>query len=714
MFQILTVDNFNIKGKIVGLRVDINSPIINNKVVLNERITEHSKTLKELLDKGAKVVLLAHQGRFGKDDCISLKEHCKLISKIIKKDITFQENFNPIDIQTNIRKLKNGEVLMLENLRFLKEEENPTRINNRVKFLEKFFDFYCFDAFSVSHRDQSSVTLINKIPVFAGRVMEKEIKGLNNIEDAKSPRIFLFGGSKPDDLIELMESALKNDKVDQILLTGVIGEVALHIKGYYLGEKLKVLENNGFLNSKSRLKNLLIKYPTKIFAPFDVAVYNKNSRVEIKVDYMKDYLTNNNILIQDIGSKTITMYSKLIEKAGSVYIKGPAGNFEERAEFGFGTKKLFEAATKNTNSPFTYAGGGHTITAAKMYGVLNKLSYISLAGGALVHFLSGQTLPGIKTLENSFKVHIKENQDFTVVGSNTLDISVSLPEELKDLKLGEKIKINENFKTTIGGGGLNFSVAITKLGGKVNYLGKLSTENLDLLKKTLNEFSIGLINSKPTKAACAKSIILDTVEKDRIIFTFRGQNQDLELSDFKYEDLVGNNFYFSSLSGTSFKTLVSLAKKIKKENKFAKIFYNPSSYLIKSEKKVKDLITISDYVIVNYDEAQELVGIGKSVSQCLKEIHKLKTNVVVITDGKNGSYAYDGKKEYYQKAILRKEGIYTTGAGDCFSATFFYFITNGFGIQRALKFATLNSSSLVTKKGAQNGLLTYEELLKLK
>jgi len=234
MFNYNTLSDFDFKGKTVGLRVDINSPIINKKIVLNQRIVEHSKTIKKLSELGAKVVILAHQGRKGSDDCISLKEHSKLISKEIKKNVDFINEVYSKKVEEKIKSLKNEDILLLENLRFNDDEKNINSKGNNIKKLEKLFDFYVFDAFSVSHREQTSVVGFNKIPNIAGLVMEKELKGLNHIEDSKHPRVFAFGGAKPDDLVVLMESALDSNSVDSILLSGVIGEIALIIKGYKL------------------------------------------------------------------------------------------------------------------------------------------------------------------------------------------------------------------------------------------------------------------------------------------------------------------------------------------------------------------------------------------------------------------------------------------------------------------------------------------------
>lgn len=711
MFRFLTIDNFTFKDKLVAVRVDINSPMIKGKVMPNERIVAHAKTIKELSDKGARVLILAHQGRKGKDDCISLKNHVSLLEKEIKKKIRFEDDIYSLKTLEKIRELEEGDILLLENLRFFSDEEDFSKHNNKILALEDILDFYVQDAFSVSHRSQTSITGITKVPMIAGRVMEKELLGLNEIMETKRPHVFLFGGAKPDDLIELLEPALRKDEVDMVLLSGVIGELALSIQGHYLGKKLDFLKEHHFTDKVDVLRKLLLAYPDKFFLPSDLAIVKGKKRVEIRVNELekhKELLDEN--LTQDIGKDTVKNFSQILQGAGSIYIKGPAGNFEEGKSYEYGTKEVFKAVIKS--GAFTFMGGGHSVTAANMYVNTKKFDYISLAGGALVHFLSGKELPGVMALERSFEFYEKVYEDFVVVGSNTIDISVNMDEHsFADIELGDKIKIHDDFRTTVGGGGINVSICLSKLGAKVGYLGKMSHESFTQVKDVLDKNKVTLIASKVSRRPAAKSIVLDTKDHDRVIFTYRGQNAYLQEDDFYYETFKSKNFYFSSLSGESFETLVKMAKRIKKMTPEASICYNPSSYLIKEEKKkLKGLISYSDILILNYSEAQALVGAG-TISSCLRNIKRMVTKVVVITDGANGAYAFDGKKEYFQKAFPPKRVVDTTGAGDAFVGTFFYFYVKGYGIQKSLTYAARNSSSLISHKGSQEGLLGYKDLL---
>lgn len=713
MFKYFTLDDFDFKGKIVGLRVDINSPQVNGKIVMNERIANHSLTIKELVEKGARVVLLAHQGRNGKPDCVSLKEHSVLIEKEIglKKKVNFVNDIYSKDVVSKIKSLKDGEVIILENLRFYDDETKLDKKDNKILKLESLFDYYVFDAFSVSHRKQTSVIGFNKIPNVAGKIMEKELMGLNRIMETKAEHIFVFGGAKPDDLVELMEIDLKSKKVDKVLLTGIIGEIALHIKGYHIGKKYDFLKEHGYLDSYDRIKTLLSKYKDKIYFPKDVALFDGKKRIEIKI---KDFKENKNLLdkylIQDIGKETFAEYKLIMQKAGSIYFKGPAGNFEMKG-FETGTKEILDAIT--SSPAFTFMGGGHSVTAAKMYGYLNKFSYVSLAGGALVKFLCGSELPGVSSLEKSTEKYERVYEDFVVIGSNTIDTGVNVPKSFVEVNIGDKIKIEDDFKTTVGGGGINVSMCLSRLGAKVGYLGKISYESYDMIKDVLDKSKIVMIKSKPTKKPCAKSILMDTKDHDRIIMTFRGQNSYLEESDFSMESFRSNNYYLTSLMGQSLKTQIGIVKKVKARNKKSFFCYNASSYIIRTESAaIKQLIKSIDVLVLNYDEAQLLSG-KESVTDCLIEIKKMVSTLVVVTDGSNGSYAYDGEKEYFCESVKPKKVIDTTGAGDSFAGTFFYFYTKGYGIKRSMKLAAHNSSSVITKKGAQDGLMFYDDIIKL-
>jgi sugar/nucleoside kinase (ribokinase family) len=413
------------------------------------------------------------------------------------------------------------------------------------------------------------------------------------------------------------------------------------------------------LRAKDDLKKLLSSYEKCFILPKDLAVFDGKKRVEIPVDLLSDKKDLiDKFMIQDIGSATVRFNAEFLKDAGSIYLKGPAGNFEDK-NFVLGSQGMFKAVAKS--KAFSFMGGGHSVTALEKFAKLSDFGYVSLAGGALVQFLSGKELPGVVALERSFAMHDKEFEDFCVVGSNTMDIGVSVPAKFSDFYLGDKIRIEEDFKTTIGGGGVNVSVGLSRLGAKVAYLGKISYENKDKVVDVLKKERVEIVSCKVSKKPCAKSILLDTEDGDRIIFTYRGQNADLLLSDFNPKDINAKNYYFSALSGDGFRTQLELAKKIRNDSPYANICVALSSHLIRKEKSLNTLLKNVDVVVLNLEEAEMLCSKSR-VSDCLKEIRKLVRDIVVITDGANGAYAYDGSEEYFVKSHKVAKIVDTTGS----------------------------------------------------
>jgi phosphoglycerate kinase len=719
MFNYFTLDRFDFKNKIVVVRVDINSPIKNGKIILNERITQACETISELVSLGAKVLILGHQGRLGKKDCLSLKNHKKFLENELKFSIGFVDSVFSSRVLSSIEKMKFGSVLLLENVRFFEGVEG---FENVFSDLGGVIDYFVNDAFSVSHRSQpsvvgvgcilggvSGVSGVSGVPCVAGRLLEKELRNLNKLSETKDPRSYVLGGAKPDDLIDLIEIGFKNKLVDNIFLSGIIGEVALVCLGYDLGLKNKFLLDHGFLSVEKKLSMLLKKYSSKIYTPRDLAIVASGKRIEIDVNDLslpKNKKLIDKSVLSDIGAKTVKYYEMVLSNSESIYLKGPAGNFEERG-FEVGTKKLFKAITDLP--AFSFMGGGHSVTAASELGFFDKFDYVSLAGGALVNFICSKPLPGIEILEMSFEKY-KGYCEYFVMGSNVIDETIDLGEKLSEVHLGEKIRVSKDFKKTVGGGGVNISVALSKLGARVDYLGKHSYDSYDVVKKDLEQAGVVCVDSKISKVGCAKSVILDTEDNDRVIFTFRGQNSLLEMSDFDINSFKSNYFYLTSLQGKSFDTQLKFVDEIKKRNKKAIFCYGASSSLVGKEPKLNNLIKKCDIIILNFDEAQILVG-KDSMSECLKSIYDFGVRLVVITDGSNGSYVFDGKKEYFFTGEKPKHVVDATGAGDCFGATFFYFYTKGYPIKKSMEYATKNAVSVISKKGAHLGLKSLKELL---
>lgn len=404
MAKYLTLDDIKPKGKVVLVRVDFNSPIDpeTKKVLDDTRIRAHGETtIKELTDKGARVVILAHQGRKGDPDFIPLKQHAETLSKILKKTVKYVDDVFGEKAKNEIRKLKSGEILVLENVRtFAGETKEGTPEEHAktelVQNLATLADLFVNDAFAAAHR--AHVSIIGFTPVLpsaAGRIMERELKSLSRVlEKPEKPCIFILGGAKADDSLEISKYVLDNKIADNMLTGGVVGQVFLAAKGLNLGKPNRdVLEKKQLTGLLPGIKELLKKYPDKIKTPEDVAVEINGKRKEITT---KELPTNYTIL--DIGTRTVEAYGKLIEKAKSIVVSGPMGTYENR-EFSFGTEQVLEKIADS--KAFSLAGGGHTIAAIEEFKLTSKISYISTAGGALTEFLMGKKLPGVAALEKA-------------------------------------------------------------------------------------------------------------------------------------------------------------------------------------------------------------------------------------------------------------------------------------------------------------------------
>lgn len=394
-----TLDDFNFENKTVILRVDINLHYDEKakKLEVSDRIIESAKTIKELCDKKAKVVILAHQGREGEPDFISLKEHAKLLSKYAKIKIKFVDDIVNEKAINAIKSLKAGEALLLENVRFLDDEEiektpEEHRNSSLVKTLTPLADVFVNDAFSASHRSHSSIVGFIDLPCVAGRLMEKELKSLEKVTNPKRPNLYVLGGAKPDDCIKIMEFGLEKGIIDEVLAGGVLGELFLVAQGFELGEKTEnFLKEKKFLSLVDKLEFLFKKYNEKIFVPLDVAVNENGKRKEVDVVDLP-----NNEMIMDIGMQTIKLFEERIQKAKTIVMKGTMGVYEESG-FEIGTKTILQAIINS--KAFSLIGGGDTSEAIDRLNLKKSdFSYVSLAGGAFINYLAGKKLPGVEIL----------------------------------------------------------------------------------------------------------------------------------------------------------------------------------------------------------------------------------------------------------------------------------------------------------------------------
>ncbi len=372
-----SIRKLNLKDKAVLLRVDFNSNVVKGKVLESDRIKAHSETIKFLLNKKAKVVILAHQGSPGEKDFTSLKKHSKFLNKYVK--VKFVKDIIGKKAIKKIKNLKSGEALLLENIRFHKDEFNPKKSNKLVRGLAHWFDYYVNDAFSISHRNQTSVVSFPKVlPSAIGLVMEEELKNIEKLKSKLKNCLFILGGKKSKDVISLVNK--KN-----IIATGKFSFLCLIAKGYNLGKENELLKKDMNLipKIKKNLKNIKV--------PVDLAI-SDGGRKDIDVEHFPKRYP-----VWDIGDDTIENYKKEIKKAKAIFFKGSPGIFEYRG-FDHGTRELLEAVSKS--KAFSVIAGGQSSDAIKEFRIdKKKFGYVSLSGGSLVKYLAGEKLPGLIALQ---------------------------------------------------------------------------------------------------------------------------------------------------------------------------------------------------------------------------------------------------------------------------------------------------------------------------
>jgi len=406
MPKFLTLDDVKVEGKTVLVRVDFNSPVDpeTKKILDDTRIRAHGETtLKELSEKGAKVVVLAHQGRPGDPDFIPLKQHAERLEELLGKPVKYVDDLYGEKAKRAIRELENGEILVLENTRTYPEERKSKTPEEHaesdfIKALAPLADLFVNDAFSAAHRSHASVVGFTAVlPSVAGRIMERELKALSRVlESPEKPCVFILGGAKADDSLKISQYVLKNNIADYILTGGITGHLFLVATGVDLGKpNMKLLEKQEVLGLVPGIKELMAEHPGKIKVPVDVAVEVEGKREELSV---KDLPTDHPIF--DIGTETIKEYSRIIKEAKSIVVSGPPGAYEKK-EFIKGTRGIFEAVAES--KAFSLVGGGHTVAAVHELGLSNRMSYISTAGGALIEFLMGSKLPAVVALEEAAK-----------------------------------------------------------------------------------------------------------------------------------------------------------------------------------------------------------------------------------------------------------------------------------------------------------------------
>jgi phosphoglycerate kinase len=390
-----TLDSFNVSGKRVLVRVDLNVPMKAGKVTDATRIERAAPTLAELADKGGKVIVLSH---FGRPDGkrvpeMSLHPLVEPLSKALGKPVAFVEDcIGPI-AEEAVRVLKPGEVLLLENLRFHKEEER-----NDPAFVDKLSvlgDLYVNDAFSAAHRAHASTEgLANRLPAAAGRLMQAELEALDKaLGNPRRPVCAIVGGAKVSTKLDLLGNLV--GKVDKLVIGGGMANTFLHAQGVKIGTSLceKDLAPTAL--------DILAKAKTghcSVLLPVDavVAPEFKAGAASQVVDIAS---CPSDQMILDIGPQSIALYADELRDCATLVWNGPLGAFEIKP-FDKGTAAIAETAAKLTSEGklLSVAGGGDTVAALAAAGAEEKFSYVSTAGGAFLEWMEGRTLPGVAAL----------------------------------------------------------------------------------------------------------------------------------------------------------------------------------------------------------------------------------------------------------------------------------------------------------------------------
>ena len=389
-------NNLDLKGKKVLLRVDLNVPMENGAITETSRIEKIIPTIKLLIEKQAKIIILSHIGRpKGKIvKGMSLEPISKKLSLLLNKEVLFNKNLINEKTLLEVNKIPNSSLMMIENIRFNEGEET-----NDIEFSKKLSnlgDIYVNDAFSCSHRSHSSVEGITKyIPSYCGIQINEEIEALKKItSEIKKPVTLIIGGSKISTKIKIINNLIK--KFNDIVIVGGMANTMLKHTGFKVGKSIYEKDCSSLI--KEILDNAQ-KYNCKITCPEDATV-SKNIKDSGKNKNINEI--DNDDMILDIGPKTISSIKKIINYSSTVLWNGPAGYFEN-PNFQNGTKKIIEAISEKTlnDKIFSVAGGGETVAAINKFNKFSSFTFVSTAGGAFLEYIEGKTLPGINALNNN-------------------------------------------------------------------------------------------------------------------------------------------------------------------------------------------------------------------------------------------------------------------------------------------------------------------------
>lgn len=408
--KIKNIIGANVTGKRVLFRPDINSPVNEKGELVNDnRIGKTVPTLKYLVENGAKVAMIAHQGdTLDYMNLQTMAPHAKRMAELSGIPVKYIDDVCGDAAIEAVKNLKEGEVILLGNLRYLTEEvstfEKDVKLTAEqmektylVRRLAPLFDIYVNDAFSAAHRNAPSMVAFQRLmPSYAGPLFFREYEALYTVmHGAQKPVAFLLGGAKISDAFGMMEKVLKEGSANLVLAVGVTGIVMRMAEGKKVGAAYEQwLKDRDLMPFVEQGKELLKKYGDKFVLPVDVAFEENGRRKEADIEN----LPIDDKLFLDIGERSAKLFTEHIMKAKTVFVNGPAGVYEN-ALFRLGTERLWNALAET--EAYTVIGGGDSVSAAAKFGVTDKMGYVCTAGGAMVRFLSGKRLPLIGAMANA-------------------------------------------------------------------------------------------------------------------------------------------------------------------------------------------------------------------------------------------------------------------------------------------------------------------------
>ena len=405
--KFFTMDDFNFDGKRVYLRLDINSPIhpLSGDVMGASRFISHLDTIREL--HNSKLVIVGHQSRPGKSDFTSMRKHAEQLEKLLGKPVQFVDSLFGSEARNRIRKMNDGDIIMLENSRFYSEEVvveaddiDIAESTHIVRNLGPLFDYFIIDAFPAIHRAQTSLVGFRRIkPNIAGRLVQKEVAMIDQFTHGNvHPKLAILAGAKIEDSVKVSTSFLKNGIVDTIMVGGVVANAFLWAKGVNIGKKNKdfIIKNNkNHAEIIETCKMILNKFSDRIVLPVDFIQNPKGRSIGVNEKIPDDQI------LADIGLETISKFIKVINESKAIFLNGPMGVYEIE-EYSVGTREILEAVAGS--KALTIAGGGHTLNALEKLGIIDRISHASTGGGALISYLSGDPMPVLESLSESRKI----------------------------------------------------------------------------------------------------------------------------------------------------------------------------------------------------------------------------------------------------------------------------------------------------------------------